>query len=53
VWFKKENFLFLVKEIWERPLNRNDPIYVLNIKLKCFKKILKVGDRNYLVLKEK
>jgi hypothetical protein len=43
VWFKKENFLFLVKEIWERPVNNNDPIDVQNIKLKCFKKILKLG----------
>jgi hypothetical protein len=41
-WFKNEEFLPSVAEIWHKPIyNTTDPIDVFNIKLKCFKKFFK------------
>ena len=36
-----EEFLPLVKQIWQKPVKSSDPIDVLNIKLKRFKKFFK------------
>jgi hypothetical protein len=39
-WFKHDDFLPLVEKIWNKKVYSNDPIDVINIKLKRFKKIL-------------
>lgn len=48
-WMANEEFLSLVREIWQRPIKSSDPINVLNIKLKHFKKKLKARDLTSLV----
>ena len=40
-WMTKEEFLPLVSKIWQRPVKSSNPIDVLNIKLKRFKKFFK------------
>jgi hypothetical protein len=40
-WFKNEEFLHSVTSIWNKSIFRDDPINILNIKLKRFKKYLK------------
>ena len=40
-WMANEEFLPLVKQIWQNPVKSSDPIDVLNIKLKQFKKFFK------------
>lgn len=40
-WFADDNFLPLAKKIWEQPVNSTDPIEILNVKLKRFKKFFK------------
>jgi hypothetical protein len=37
-WFKNLDFLPLVQKLWEKLVNSLDPIDVINIKLKRFKK---------------
>jgi hypothetical protein len=37
-WFKNEDFLTLVSNIWEKLVYTNNPIGILNIKWKRFKK---------------
>lgn len=41
IWMASEEFLPLVRKIWQRPVKSSDPIDVLNIKLKHFKKFFK------------
>jgi hypothetical protein len=40
-WLKNEEFTSLARKIWEKPVRSLDPIDVLNIKLKRFKKYFK------------
>jgi hypothetical protein len=40
-WFKNEEFLHSVTSIWNKSVFRDDPIDILNIKLKHFKKYFK------------
>lgn len=40
-WLKNEDFLPLVREIWDNHVNSTDPIDVLNIKLKRIKRYFK------------
>ena len=40
-WLKTEEFLPLVEKIWNQYVKATDPIGILNIKLKHFKKFLK------------
>uniref|UniRef100_A0ACD5YW83 Uncharacterized protein n=1 Tax=Avena sativa TaxID=4498 RepID=A0ACD5YW83_AVESA len=45
-WLKSEDFLDKVGEIWKKPVNSVDPIDILNIKLKRFKKHFKMWGSN-------
>ena len=40
-WLKNEDFYIKAKNIWEQPVNSEDPIDILNIKLKRIKKYFK------------
>jgi hypothetical protein len=40
-WLKNEVFLHSVQNIWEKNVRSHDPIVVINIKLKRFKKYFK------------
>uniref|UniRef100_A0A453DB41 Endonuclease/exonuclease/phosphatase domain-containing protein n=1 Tax=Aegilops tauschii subsp. strangulata TaxID=200361 RepID=A0A453DB41_AEGTS len=40
-WLSNELFLPKAREIWGQPVNSNDPIDILNIKLKRFKRYFK------------
>jgi hypothetical protein len=37
-WFKQDDFLDTVTKIWSKPVRSVDPIDILNIQLKRFKK---------------
>ena len=52
-WLKSEDFVPLVSRIWNQKVNATDPIDILNIKLKRFKKFLKAGDRINSVMRKK
>jgi hypothetical protein len=53
-WLKNEEFTSLARGIWEKPVRSLDPIDVLNIKLKRFKKYFKGwGVRIYLGIRGK
>jgi hypothetical protein len=41
IWLKNDEFLPKVESIWKQQVNSSDPIDVLNIKLKRFKKYFK------------
>ena len=40
-WLKNNEFIAKVDEIWRKPVHSNNPVDVLNIKLKRFKKYFK------------
>ena len=46
-WFNNENFLPNVEKIWEKHVYKSNPVDILNIKLKRFKKFFKGWGANF------